>query len=83
MAFLMMRTLASVEPDALIWYLKTYSLDQLIVIFILNIGSSPMVSFSFSLTLLSALLFGFLTELGLSMLRKIPFLKKPSKSSPF
>jgi len=63
MAFLMLRTLASAEPDALIWYLTEYSLGQLIALFLVNIGRSPMMILSFLSMLGLALLFGFLTEI--------------------
>jgi len=63
MAFLMLRTLASAEPDALIWYLTEYSLGQLITLFLATIGRSPMMILSFLSMLGLALLFGFLTEI--------------------
>jgi len=73
-AFLMLRTLASAEPDALIWYLTEYSLGQLITLFLATIGRSPMMILSFLYMLSLALLFGFLTELLFSWLR-ISFVK--------
>jgi len=70
-AYLMMRTLASVEPDALIWYLTTYSLDQIIFVVVGKIGNNLVVVFGFISMVLLALFFGFLTELGVSFLKKI------------
>jgi len=61
-AFLMLRTLASAEPDALIWYLTEYSPSQLIALFLATIGRSPMMILSFLSMLGLALLFGFVTE---------------------
>jgi len=73
-AFLMLQTLASSEPDALIWYFTEYSLGQLIALFLVNIGRSPMMILSLLPMLGLALLFGFLTELLFSWLR-ISFVK--------
>jgi len=61
-AFLMLRTLASAEPDALIWYLTEYSPSQLMALFLATIGRSPMMILSFLSMLGLALLFGFVTE---------------------
>lgn len=65
-----MRTLASAEPDALIWYLNTYSLDQLTLLIVTKIGNNPMAVLGFTIIVFSALFFGFLTELGVSFLSK-------------
>ena len=70
-AYLLMITLASAEPDALIWYLTTYSLDQIIFVAVGKISNNPMAVFGFAGMVLLALLFGFLTELGVSFIKKI------------
>jgi len=71
--YLMMRTLASAEPEALIWYLKSYSLDQLLFIVMIKIDNNPMAMLFLAIVIFSVLLFGFLTELGVSFLERYYF----------
>lgn len=70
MTFLLMRTLASVEPDALVWYLTTYSFERLIGLVLMSIIKNPLLALGFLFVVGLALLFGFLTETGIGLFWK-------------